>query len=274
MNIKKDNILIVGAGNMGLAFLSALLDNKVNPKKIFILENNPSQKLKKINKTKKFNLINSIYKIDIKTKIGITLLAIKPNHVIDIFNEQFNDLTKKSVIISIVAGKTTATLKKLSNNNKNIARAMTNTPVTVGWGTSVAYFTKTTTKTNKIKVLSLLDLVGQVDEVKSEKYINSFTGLFGSGPAYLFLLLEIWTNLAKKQGFKHGEDMVVQTMLGSLLLLLKTQETPKSLRAGVTSKGGTTEAALLEFNKDNKLQKLFQVAVMQAIKKASILSKS
>lgn len=274
MNIKKDNILIVGAGNMGLAFLSALLDNKVNPKQIFILENNPSQKLKKINKTMKFNLINSIYKIDIKTKIGITLLAIKPNQVVDIFNEQFNDLTKKSVLISIVAGKTTATLKKLSNNNKNIARAMTNTPVTVGWGTSVAYFTKTTTKTNKVKVLSFLDLVGQVDEVKSEKYINAFTGLFGSGPAYLFLLIEIWTNLAKKHGFKYGEDMVVQTMLGSLLLLLKTQETPKSLRAGVTSKGGTTEAALLEFNKDNKLQKLFQVAVMQAIKKASILSKS
>ena len=66
-------------------------------------------------------------------------------------------------------------------------------------------------------------------------------------PAYLFLLLEIWTDLAKKHGFKHGEDMVVQTMLGSLLLLLKTQETPKSLRAGVTSKGGTTEAALLEY---------------------------
>ena len=274
MNIKKDNILIVGAGNMGLAFLSALLDNKVNPKKIFILETNTSQKIKKINKTKKFNLINSIYKIDIKTKIGITLLAIKPNHVIDIFNEQFNDITKKSVLISIVAGKTTATLKKLSNNNKNIARAMTNTPVTVGWGTSVAYFTKTTTKTNKIKVLSLLDLVGQVDEVKSEKYINSFTGLFGSGPAYLFLLLEIWSDLAKKHGFKHGEDMAVQTMLGSLLLLLKTQETPKSLRTGVTSKGGTTEAALLEFNKDNKLQKLFKVAITQAIKKASILSKS
>ena len=60
MNIKKDNILIVGAGNMGLAFLSALLDNKVNPKQIFILENNPIQKLKKINKTRKFNLINSI----------------------------------------------------------------------------------------------------------------------------------------------------------------------------------------------------------------------
>jgi pyrroline-5-carboxylate reductase len=151
---------------------------------------------------------------------------------------------------------------------------MTNTPVTVGWGTSVVYFTKTTTKKNKIKVLNLLDLVGQVDEVKSEKYINSFTGLFGSGPAYLFLLLEIWSNLAKKHGFKHGEDMVVQTMLGSLLLLLKTQQTPKSLRAGVTSKGGTTEAALLEFNKNDKLQKLFHVAVMQAIKKASILSKS
>ena len=123
-------------------------------------------------------------------------------------------------------------------------------------------------------MLSLLDLVGQVDEVKSEKYINAFTGLFGSGPAYLFLLIEIWTNLAKKHGFKYGEDMVVQTMLGSLLLLLKTQETPKSLRAGVTSKGGTTEAALLEFNKENKLfRNYFRLQLCKQLRKQAFLVK-
>ena len=151
---------------------------------------------------------------------------------------------------------------------------MTNTPVTVGWGTSVVYFSKTTTRLNKDKANYLLELVGKVDEVKNEKYIDSFTGLFGSGPAYLYLLIEIWSDLAKKHGFKHGEEMVVQTMLGSLLLLLKTQDAPKVLRAGVTSKGGTTEAALLEFTKNDKLQKLFKVAVSKAIKKAGILSKS
>ena len=274
MILKKDTILIVGAGNMGFAFISALLDNKISPKQINIIEKKPTLKLKKISKAKKINLFKSIDELNIKTKISITLIAIKPNQLDSLFTQEFNSKTKNSILISIVAGKTMGTLKKLSGNNKDIARAMTNTPVTVGFGTSIIYFSKTTTKTNKNKATHLLNLVGQVDEIKNEKHIDTFTALFGSGPAYLYLLIEIWTDLAKKYGLKNSEEMVIQTMLGSLLLLLKTQDSPKSLRAGVTSKGGTTEAALAEFIKNNNLQKLFKTAVSKAIKRAGTLSKS
>ncbi|MBL6841339.1 MAG: pyrroline-5-carboxylate reductase [Candidatus Pelagibacterales bacterium] len=274
MILKKDTILIVGAGNMGFAFISALLDNKISPKQINIIEKKPTLKLKKISKAKKINLFKSIDELNIKTKISITLIAIKPNQLDSLFTQDFNSKTKNSILISIVAGKTMGTLKKLSGNNKDIARAMTNTPVTVGFGTSIIYFSKTTTKTNKNKATHLLNLVGQVDEIKNEKHIDTFTALFGSGPAYLYLLIEIWTDLAKKYGLKNSEEMVIQTMLGSLLLLLKTQDSPKSLRAGVTSKGGTTEAALAEFTKNNNLQKLFKTAVSKAIKRAGTLSKS
>lgn len=274
MILKKDTILIVGAGNMGFAFISALLDNKISPKQINIIEKKPTLKLKKISKAKKINLFKSIDELNIKTKISITLIAIKPNQLDSLFTQEFNSKTKNSILISIVAGKTMGTLKKLSGNNKDIARAMTNTPVTVGFGTSIIYFLKTTTKTNKNKATHLLNLVGQVDEIKNEKHIDTFTALFGSGPAYLYLLIEIWTDLAKKYGLKNSEEMVIQTMLGSLLLLLKTQDSPKSLRAGVTSKGGTTEAALAEFTKNNNLQKLFETAVSNAIKRAGTLSKS
>ena len=274
MILKKDTILIVGAGNMGFAFISALLDNKISPKQINIIEKKPTLKLKKISKAKKINLLKSIDELNIKTKISITLIAIKPNQLDSLFTQEFNSKTKNSILISIVAGKTMGTLKKLSGNNKDIARAMTNTPVTVGFGTSIIYFSKTTTKTNKNKATHLLNLVGQVDEIKNEKHIDTFTALFGSGPAYLYLLIEIWSDLAKKYGLKNSEEMVVQTMLGSLLLLLKTQDSPKSLRAGVTSKGGTTEAALAEFTKNNNLQKLFKTAVSKAIKRAGTLSKS
>ena len=274
MLLRKDTILIVGAGNMGFAFLSALLDSKINPKQINIIDKNPTAKLKKISKAKKINLFKSIDELNINTKISITLLSIKPNQLDSIFTEDFNNKTKNSILVSIVAGKTMSTLKKLSYSNKNIARAMTNTPVTVGWGTSIVFFSKTTTSKNKDKTTYLLDLVGQVDEVKNEKYIDSFTALFGSGPAYLYLLIEIWSDLAKKHGLKNSEEMVVQTMLGSLLLLLKTQDNPKLLRAGVTSKGGTTEAAIAEFTKNNNLQKLFKAAVSKAIKRAEALSKS
>ena len=274
MILKKDTILIVGAGNMGFAFISALLDNKISPKQINIIEKKPTLKLKKISKAKKINLFKSIDELNIKTKISITLIAIKPNQLDSLFTQDFNSKTKNSILISIVAGKTMGTLKKLSGNNKDIARAMTNTPVTVGFGTSIIYFSKTTTKSNKNKATHLLNLVGQVDEIKNEKHIDTFTALFGSGPAYLYLLIEIWSDLAKKYGLKNSEEMVVQTMLGSLLLLLKTQDSPKSLRAGVTSKGGTTEAALAEFTKNNNLQKLFKTAVSKAIKRAGTLSKS
>ena len=274
MTLKKDTILIVGAGNMGFAFILALLDNKISPKQINIIEKKPTLKLKKISKAKKINLFKSIDELNIKTKISITLIAIKPNQLDSLFTQEFNSKTKNSILISIVAGKTMGTLKKLSGNNKDIARAMTNTPVTVGFGTSIIYFSKTTTKTNKNKATHLLNLVGQVDEIKNEKHIDTFTALFGSGPAYLYLLIEIWTDLAKKYGLKNSEEMVIQTMLGSLLLLLKTQDSPKSLRTGVTSKGGTTEAALAEFTKNNNLQKLFKTAVSKAIKRAGTLSKS
>ena len=274
MILKKDTILIVGAGNMGFAFISALLDNKISTKQINIIEKKPTLKLKKISKAKKINLFKSIDELNIKTKISITLIAIKPNQLDSLFTQEFNSKTKNSILISIVAGKTMGTLKKLSGNNKDIARAMTNTPVTVGFGTSIIYFSKTTTKTNKNKATHLLNLVGQVDEIKNEKHIDTFTALFGSGPAYLYLLIEIWSDLAKKYGLKNSEEMVIQTMLGSLLLLLKTQDSPKSLRAGVTSKGGTTEAALAEFTKNNNLQKLFKTAVSKAIKRAGTLSKS
>ena len=274
MLLRKDTILIVGAGNMGFAFLSALLDSKINPKQINIIDKNPAAKLKKISKANKINLFKSIDELNINTKISITLLSIKPNQLDGIFTEDFNNKTKNSILVSIVAGKTMSTLKKLSYSNKNIARAMTNTPVTVGWGTSIVFFSKTTTSKNKDKTTYLLELVGLVDEVKNEKYIDSFTALFGSGPAYLYLLIEIWSDLAKKHGLKNSEEMVVQTMLGSLLLLLKTQDNPKLLRAGVTSKGGTTEAAIAEFTKNNNLQKLFKAAVSKAIKRAGALSKS
>ena len=90
MKLQKDNILIVGAGNMGFAFITALLDTKVAAKQISVLENNPSQELKKLTKLKKLNLISSIAMLDIKKKISIVLLAIKPNQVNNIFTDDFN----------------------------------------------------------------------------------------------------------------------------------------------------------------------------------------
>ena len=89
-------------------------------------------------------------------KISITILTIKPNQLRDVFSDKLNNKIENSIIISIVAGKTHATLKKLSKGNKNIARAMTNTQTAVGGGTSIIYFAKTETNANKKRTMQLM----------------------------------------------------------------------------------------------------------------------
>ena len=96
MNINSDNILIIGAGNMGYAFISALIENKVSPKKIYVIEKKPSLRLKKIQKLKKIKIFNTIDKFEMNIKISITILSIKPNQLSDVFSDELNNKIKNS----------------------------------------------------------------------------------------------------------------------------------------------------------------------------------
>ena len=274
VSLKNNRFLILGAGNMGISFVKALIQNDISASKIFILEKKISSELKKIKIMKKIKILKEVSKLPKNFRPNIVLLAVKPNQLDSAINEELINIISDSLIISIIAGKKIRELKKLTRNKNNTVRAMTNTPVSLGMGTSIIYFDKGINKQYKNLAREFLALVGQVNEAKNESAIDSFTAIYGSGPAYIYLMIESLIKISSKAGHKNSENMVIQTFLGSLLLLMSSNRNAKTLRENVTSKGGTTQAALSILNSRNGLSKLLSRAINKARKRSIELSRN
>ena len=274
VSLKNNRFLILGAGNMGISFVKALIQNDISASKIFILEKKISSELKKIKLRKKIKILKEVTKLPKNFRPNIVLLAVKPNQLDSAINEELINIISDSLIISIIAGKKIRELKKLTRNKNNTVRAMTNTPVSLGMGTSIIYFDKGINKQYKNLAREFLALVGQVNEAKNESAIESFTAIYGSGPAYIYLMIESLIKISSKAGHKNSENMVIQTFLGSLLLLMSSNRNAKTLRENVTSKGGTTQAALSILNSRNGLSKLLSRAINKARKRSIELSRN
>ena len=274
VSLKNNKFLILGAGNMGISFIKALLQNKIAASKIFVLEKRISPELKKIKLKKKIKILKEVGKLPKNFRPNIVLLAVKPNQLDSAVNNELINIISDSLIISIIAGKKIRELKKITRNKNNTVRAMTNTPVSLGMGTSIIYFDKGIKKQYKNLAREFLAIVGQVNEAKNESAIDSFTAIYGSGPAYIYLMIESLIKISTKAGHKNSENMVIQTFLGSLLLLMSGNNDAKTLRENVTSKGGTTQAALSILNSRNGLPKLLSRAIMKARKRSIELSSS
>ena len=273
-SLKNNKFLILGAGNMGISFIKALLRNKISASKIFVLEKRISPELKKIKLRNKIIVRKEASKLSQRFRPDIVLLAVKPNQLDSAIDEDLVSIISNSLVISIIAGKKNRELKKITRNKNNTVRAMTNTPVSLGMGTSIVYFDKGIKRKYKNLTREFLALVGQVNETKNESIIDTFTAIYGSGPAYIFLMIESLVRISSKAGLQNSQNMVIQTFLGSLLLLLSGKHDAKTLRKNVTSKGGTTQAALSILNSSNGLHKLLSKAVEKAKKRSKELSKN
>ena len=163
VSLKNNKFLILGAGNMGISFIKALLQNKIAASKIFVLEKRISPELKKIKLKKKIKILKEVGKLPKNFRPNIVLLAVKPNQLDSAVNNELINIISDSLIISIIAGKKIRELKKITRNKNNTVRAMTNTPVSLGMGTSIIYFDKGIKKQYKNLAREFLGLVGQVN---------------------------------------------------------------------------------------------------------------
>ena len=274
INLKKQKFLIIGAGNMGYAVLNSLIENKISSKNILIIEKKITPKLKKLKSKHNLKIIKNVRLLKYKFVPSISLISVKPNQLNAAVDSSLEKFLSNSLIVSIVAGKKISDLKKIFTLNKGIVRAMTNTPASVNMGTTLVCFDKTIKSDQKKIVRNFLSLLGQINETKNEKIIDDFTAIFGSGPAYIFLFIETLIKIADKSGFKNSKNMVLQTFLGSLLLLLNKKDSPTHLKKSVTSKGGTTEAALKILENKNGLSTLISKAIDKAKKRSRELSKA
>jgi pyrroline-5-carboxylate reductase len=200
----------------------------------------------------------------------LVLIGVKPAMVVDTLRGIADALAPEALVISVAAGVTTATMEAVIGNA--VLRAMPNTPAIVGRAvTGLAAGSRSTAKDLALG-RTLFETVGTVVEVP-ESQIDALSTISGSGPAYVFYLVEEFTRTAVGLGFTpdQARELVTGTFLGSVELLVASGKDPAALRRQVTSPNGTTERAIAELQKAD-LSGVFDRATAAALARAHELA--
>ncbi len=263
----KKTIGFIGCGNMGRAVLNGLLCRKLyNKKQVFIFDINKNQ----VSNLKRSCGIQAAKNIgEILEKSEIVFLAVKPQQLKTVSREIKGNLKRNQVVVSILAGVSLKALKKHLGPSGRFVRVMPNLGAMLGQSMSVV----SSLDKKALKIGETIFKACGEALVLSEKHLDLATAISGSGPAYFFHLMELLEHEGIKQGLSQAEarKLSIQTALGSALLVKNSIYSSRQLREKVTSKGGTTEAALKIFKK-YKFSKLINQAVKSAQKRAKELS--
>lgn len=181
---------------------------------------------------------------------SIVVLATKPQAVHHVFKELKGSLPKESLLLSICAGVPISALQQ-GLGQSAVCRSMPNTPAQIGMGMTVWTATKTVSDTQKDQAKLVFASLGQEVYLEDEEYLDMATALSGSGPAYVFLLMEAMIDAGVHMGFSRrvAHDLVMQTLAGSVEYAAQSGRHPAELKNQVTSPGGTTAEALYRFEK-------------------------
>ena len=262
-------IILIGAGRMGGALLKGWLANGLGP--VVVVETHPSAELRKL-KTRGVTLLNDIE--DAPANIRALVVALKPQ-ILKTELARLKPLAQSAApVVSIAAGSSLTLMRRAWGTSARIIRAMPNTPGAIGAGISALYAPPNITATDRTLALSLLAALGDVVWVKRERDIDAVTAVSGSGPAYVFLLVEALAAAGEAEGLPADIALRLarQTVIGAGALLAANPSPAEQLRKNVTSPHGTTEAALNVLMAKNGLTKLMARAVSAARRRAKALS--
>jgi len=203
--------------------------------------------------------------LDVLKFADVILLAVKPGQVNDVLAELKPHFTDKHLLISIAAGVTLARMESALPPGARIVRVMPNTPALVGASASAFSPGKSAIADDAVLAQKLFSSVGVAYQVK-ESLLDAVTGLSGSGPAYVFLMIEALSDGGVAAGLPRdiATKLAAQTLLGSAKLLLETGQHPGALKDMVTSPGGTTIEGIHELEKGG-----LRAALMNAVRAAS-----
>lgn len=202
------------------------------------------------------------------------VLVVKPQDIGEVLPEVAAALRPGCLVVSLCAGITTATIEEALPPGTPVVRVMPNTPAQVDEGMAAISAGTTATQDHVEHVMALLSAVGEV-VVVPEKYQDAVTAISGSGPAYLYFVVEAMIDAGVMLGLPRdtATTLVVQTMYGSAKLLAESGEHPTVLKERVTSPGGTTAAALRELE-SHKVKAAFITAMEAARDRSRALARS
>jgi pyrroline-5-carboxylate reductase len=265
---------LIGAGNMGYSLLLSLNNQSDVSFDVTIVEPNPSDNLQALCNKKGFTLLS--HPTASSSSFDIVMLAVKPQMIEAGIHAANNFIGRSTLLISILAGKTLAEIEKLLLIPIAVIRAMPNTPISVGRGVTGLFANTVTRLEHRHLAEVILSSASTVEWLSKEDDINALTAVSGSGPAYVFYLVECLTQAGVNAGLPAdlAKRIARKTIEGAGELLFQSPEiTATTLRQNVTSPGGTTEAALSILMRHDGLESLMTTAVNAARDRARALSK-
>lgn len=264
-------VLVVGCGNMGYTYLESFQRSHILEEDDFYILEKTSERKAELNALGYNNVF--IEAGDFVSKGDVVILSVKPQDFLTIANTIRPFIEKDQVIISIMAGVTISSIQEALGIHK-VIRSMPNLPSQVGFGMTTFTAADAVTRGELMFAQNLLGSTGQAMYLKKESLIDASTAISGSGPAYVFYFMNALIHAGVEMGFTQAESeqLVKQTFRGSLQLQSKSKDSCEDWIKKVSSKGGTTEAAINSFNASDVLQKI-QVGAKQALNRAIELGK-
>lgn len=261
---------IIGLGNMGSAILKGLIVSGSVRKNRLVGFDIDTDKNKAVKKHFGISIARSIG--ELVSRSDVLLVAVKPKDMDLVLNEIL-PCGKRKLLITIAAGIRTEGIEKRLGRCASVVRVMPNTPALVGEGISAICKGRYATNRDMQITKEIFSGVGECVEL-NEKYFDVVTATSGSGPAYFFYLIEALIKGAESLGLRRdiASKLIGKTALGSARLLIESKEEPEILRRRVTSKGGTTAAAINVFE-NNRVKDIIDQALRAAVKRSKELSK-
>jgi len=256
----------MGFGNMGRAIAGGLIETGVvSQRHIVVRDIDPA----KCEDAERLGVNVAASTEELARQSNILVLAVKPQNMQEALEEIKPGLAPDMLVISIAAGISIGYLQERLGANVRVVRVMPNTPALVRAGAAGFALSANATEADAKTARAVFEAVGIVEEVPEEA-IDAVTALSGSGPAYFFNMVEALVAAASSQGIERSQAarLAAQTLYGAGRLLVESGESPATLRERVTSKGGTTEAALAAFQ-----EKGFAAVIAAGVAAAAARSK-
>lgn len=274
MSKKSYQLGIIGAGTMGKIIAMAVAEKKVFGRPNILLFDKNKAKLAVLRRA---GFATTQGLPEVLQSCQLILLAIKPQDFLSIREEISKYITKKQLLISLMAGVGLVSLSK--TGAREIVRCMPNLPAKVGMGATFWYASSGASRRHRQLAARIFAALGREFYIKkkgaaADYVIDKAAAITGSGPAYVYYFMELLEREARRLGFTKRQSAVMAeiTFAGALMLLLEEKMTPAELRAMVTSKKGTTERAVREFTK--AIPQAFHLGLDQAVKRAIYLRKN
>ena len=263
------NISFIGGGNMARAIIGGLKNNDFDMTAITVID--PDEEKRK-QLAAEFNVqVSDSYVENDNIKLNhVIVLAVKPQQMKEVCTQLSHKISTQ-LIISIAAGIRTVDISRWLGNYPSIVRVMPNTPAQIQAGVSALFALPKVTQAQQSQASTILDAVGMTLWLNDEAKMDAVTAISGSGPAYVFYLIEALQDAAISLGMTAEESsmLALQTFAGASLLASQSKTDIQTLRAQVTSKGGTTEQGILALESAN-----IKNIILAAAKAAANKSKS